>query len=114
MVDLAGVQLSHFSELIGSRILVEGPPACLTAAAAQAIGMALHELGTNAAKHGALSVGDGRVLISWRIVGDEAPSFVIEWIEEGGPKVSVPIRKGFGYPVIGPIAEFCGPRQSGD
>ena len=105
MSDLVRAQLSHFGELIGARILVEGPAARLTSAAAQAIGMALHELATNAAKYGALSTDEGRVRICWRISSDEGPSFTIEWIEEDGPPVSVPTRKGFGYTVIGPIAE---------
>jgi two-component sensor histidine kinase len=105
MPDLVGAQLSHFKELIGTRILVDGPAARLTAAAAQAVGMALHELATNAAKHGALSTDEGQVRVSWRVSQDREPSFSVQWIEENGPRVSVPTRKGFGYTVIGPVAE---------
>jgi two-component sensor histidine kinase len=105
MPDLVRAQLHPFKDLIGTRILIEGPPARLTAAAAQAIGMALHELATNAAKHGSLSTSEGRVRVSWRISGATEPSFTIHWTEEGGPRVSRPTRRGFGYMVIGPIAE---------
>jgi two-component sensor histidine kinase len=59
--DLVRAQLAHFSELIGSRIVVHGPRLRLKAASAQAIGFALHELATNAGKYGALSTDTGRV-----------------------------------------------------
>ena len=105
MPDLVRAQLYPFKDLIGTRILVDGPAARLTPAAAQAIGMALHELATNAAKHGSLSTSQGQVRVSWRLTGEERRSFIIRWVEEGGPKVSTPTRKGFGHMVIGPIAE---------
>lgn len=103
--DLVRAQLSHFKDLIGPRILVEGPAARLTAKAAQAIGMALHELATNAAKYGALSNSEGRVRISWHLACIDQPTFTIQWVEEGGPEVSASYRKGFGQMVIGPMAE---------
>ena len=49
--------------------------------------MALHELSTNAAKYGALSVAGGRVGVSWSITGDQPPRLEISWQEEGGPKI---------------------------
>ncbi len=55
IADLARAQLAHFADLIGSRIAVHGPMLRLKAASAQAIGLALHELATNAGKYGALS-----------------------------------------------------------
>ena len=103
--DLVRAQLSHFKDLIGLRILIEGPSARLTATAAQALSMALYELATNAAKYGALSNRGGCVRISWSIVDMEQPIFAIQWVEEGGPKVLTPTRMGFGQMVIGPMAE---------
>jgi PAS domain S-box-containing protein len=59
--DLVRAQLAHFADLVGSRIALRGPKVHLNAAAAQAIGLALHELATNAGKYGALSVDSGHV-----------------------------------------------------
>jgi PAS domain S-box-containing protein len=103
--EVVRAQLSHFDELIGVRILIEGPSARLTPAAAQGISMALHELATNAAKYGALSNRSGRVYVLWRIESDPEPRFQMQWLEEGGPKVSPPARTGFGQMVIGPMTE---------
>ena len=97
-------QLAHFKDLIGTRVLLDGPPARLKPAAAQGIGMALHELATNAAKYGALSNGEGRVHVTWR-VGARNTEFFMSWLEEGGPNVVPPTRKGFGQTVIGRMVE---------
>jgi PAS domain S-box-containing protein len=107
--DLAALiesQLLHFSDLLGHRILLAGPRIDLTPAAAQSLGMALHELATNAAKYGALSDSTGRVEIAWRIGGgDEVRTFSISWTERGGPSVKAPTRKGFGGRVAGTLVE---------
>ena len=68
--------------------------------------MALHELSTNAAKYGSLSVAEGQVHIDWRIEPreDGPPRFVVEWRESGGPHVEPPRRKGFGHVVMARIA----------
>jgi two-component sensor histidine kinase len=105
MSDLVRAQLAHFRELIGTRVLLEGPPARLAAASAQGIGMALHELATNAAKYGALSNREGKVYVRWRLTADHDPIFSMSWLEQGGPKVQTPTRKGFGQVVIGRMAE---------
>src|SRR5499425_2906783 len=68
--DLVCAQLSLFADLIGSRIAVHGPELRLKPACAQAIGLALHELATNAGKYGALSTDAGRVDVSWGTDGD--------------------------------------------
>ena len=105
MAELARAQLAHFKDLIGTRVLLDGPPARLTVAAAQGIGMALHELATNAAKYGALSNGEGIVRLSWRMSFSDHPAFSVEWSEESGPPVIAPTRGGFGQVVIGRMAE---------
>ncbi len=103
--DLVATQLSHYKDLVGTRVTFDGPSARLTPAAAQGIGMALHELATNAGKYGALAGKDGRVNLSWRITTVAAPMFEMRWIETGGPPFNPPTRKGFGQKVIGPMVE---------
>jgi len=106
--DLIGSQLAHFRDLVGTRVILDGPPLRINAAAAQAIGMALHELATNSGKYGALSVDRGSVTIAWRIDADnEPPLFSIDWKESGGPTVSPPLRRGFGYTVTVRMAEHA-------
>jgi len=100
--ELVRAQLATFADLIGSRIALCGPKLRLNAAAAQAIGLALHELSTNAGKYGALSTVTGRVDVSWDAADD---TFTIGWIEREGPPVSVPQRRGFGTTVIEAMAE---------
>jgi PAS domain S-box-containing protein len=70
--DLTRAQLARFADLIGSRIDVHGPELRLKAASAQAIGLALHELATNAGKYGALSTDKGRIDIDWGDRGRDA------------------------------------------
>jgi two-component sensor histidine kinase len=96
MSDLVRAHLEMFAA--GDRAEISGPDLFLDTAAVQNIGFALHELATNASKHGALSSPAGRVLVKWSIVEGEA--FTIEWIEKGGPPASMPGHKGFGYRVI--------------
>ena len=73
----------------------------LVPTAAQALGMALHELATNAVKFGALSEGAGRVVISWRMDKSEAGStLIVSWEEIGGPAVTAPEYAGFGTTII--------------
>jgi PAS domain S-box-containing protein len=100
--DLVRAQLAPFADLIGSRIVRLGPKLRLNAASAQAIGLALHELATNAGKYGALSTEEGRVDIGW---GTDGGTFTISWTEREGPPVSAPQRRGFGTVVIETMAE---------
>jgi PAS domain S-box-containing protein len=99
---LARAQLAHFADLIGLRITIDGPMLRLNAAAAQAIGLALHELATNAGKYGALSTDAGRVDIGW---GTEGDAFTMSWTERQGPPVSAPKRRGFGTMMMKEMAE---------
>ncbi len=100
--DLVRAQLAHFASLIDSRIAVRGPGLHLKPASAQAIGLALHELATNAGKYGALSTNKGRVDIGWQVA---ASVFTMSWIENDGPPVVAPTRRGFGSEVIDMMAK---------
>ncbi len=101
--DLVRAQLAHFADLIGSRIAVDGPRLHLNAAAAQAIGLTLHELATNAGKYGALSTGAGRVDVRWEMTGSD--TFTMSWTESNGPPTRPPDRRGFGSTVIDSMAK---------
>jgi PAS domain S-box-containing protein len=100
--DLVRAHLALFDDLIGSRIGLHGPKLRLNAAAAQAIGLAMHELATNAGKHGALSMDRGHVNVYWETGGD---TLTMSWTERGGPPVSPPGRRGFGSVVMQEMVE---------
>src|SRR6266404_6778263 len=102
IADLVRAQLAHFADLIGSRIAMRGPKLRLNPASAQAIGLALHELATNAGKYGALSTDAGRVDVSW---GSDGGTLTMSWTEREGPLVSAPTRRGFGTIVMEAMAE---------
>ncbi len=100
--ELVRQQLAPFVDAGSERIELDGPDVLLTAEAAQAIGLALHELATNAIKYGALSVPHGKVTVSWAFASnpDEPRHLQMSWVERGGPPVTTPSRKGFGHIVI--------------
>ncbi len=98
--ELARGQLAHFGDLVDDRILLRGPPLRISADAAQTLGMAIHELATNAGKYGALSNDRGRVRLSWDVRGGRDGGFRMAWVERGGPPVSQPPRPGFGTRVV--------------
>ena len=79
------------------RVSATGPAAILQPATAQAVALALHELATNAAKYGALSVDTGRLRLAWTI-GETA--LEIEWLETGGPPAEPPSALGFGLSIV--------------
>lgn len=73
--------------------------------------MALHELCTNAAKHGALGVADGQVAIDWALADSpDGPRLRLTWRETGGPVVALPAVRGFGSRLLerGLAAELRG------
>ncbi len=77
---------------------ISGPDALLAPNDAMSLGLALHELATNAAKYGALSVPDGKVSVTWDIIAPDRLS--VSWRERGGPPVMAPTRRGFGLELI--------------
>jgi PAS domain S-box-containing protein len=99
--QLVNRQIGAFIEIPNPRVSVSGPDVGLTGDAMQPIGLALHELTTNAMKYGALSNSEGVVRVDWRIEADPAaPVLRLDWTEHGGPEVAEPQRKGFGQVVI--------------
>ena len=91
-------ELAAYSQGRESRVQIDGPNVLLEPDAAQAIAVALHELATNAAKYGALSVPDGHVRVEWS--HEQNGRLVLRWIETGGPPVEPPTRRGFGTRVM--------------
>ena len=97
--DLVMAQMRPFSEANSGRIDVAGPAITLKPDAVQNLGLAFHELATNASKHGALSGPHGDVVIHWQV--EPASNRVrVEWHEKHGPPVTPPTRRGFGHVVI--------------
>lgn len=84
----------------GGRVKISGPPVALSPGIAVSLHLALHELATNAAKYGALSVEQGEVKLQWAVTGGVQPALRIEWGESGGPPVVPPQRRGFGSRLI--------------
>jgi PAS domain S-box-containing protein len=106
LADLVRSQLAHLGDFVGTRVTWAGPPVRLTSSAAQTIGMALHELATNAAKYGALSGDNGVVRIAWeRYAQGGVPQVRLKWSEHDGPLTQEPNRRGFGHTVMVGIVE---------
>ncbi|MBX9774184.1 MAG: PAS domain-containing protein [Xanthobacteraceae bacterium] len=102
--DVVDAALTSFRNVEGA-IEVSGPDVLLTADNTVAMSLLLHELATNAAKYGALSVAGGRLRISWSV--SKAPSTCtidFNWAESGGPPVETPAAQGFGTRLINGIA----------
>lgn len=99
--DLRDLIGQEFGGTDGGRIAISGPSVKLTAKTSIAVALMVHELATNAAKHGALSVKTGRVEVAWGIEQkDDSQRLVFRWRELGGPQSSPPGRKGFGIRLI--------------
>jgi PAS domain S-box-containing protein len=103
IVNLVRKQLEPFTDSDG-RLQTSGADILLKSDAAQNIGLALHELATNASKYGALSGPVGEVLVEWGVTTAEPKAFHMSWRELGGPSVRSPKRHGFGHTVITMIA----------
>ncbi len=81
----------------GDKIKFNGPDISLQPATAQGLALALHELATNAAKHGALSSPGGKIVLDWQL---ESDALTLHWIENGGPGIAQPTSSSFGLKVI--------------
>jgi two-component sensor histidine kinase len=89
-------------EAFSNRVTAVGPVVMLNSRAAQTFALLVHELATNASKHGALSVpAKGQIDIRWSVEGaDEEARFKFQWQERNGPPVALPTRHGFGSILI--------------
>jgi two-component sensor histidine kinase/DNA-binding response OmpR family regulator len=92
---LVGEELAPYRT--GDKVRYGGPDISLQPATAQGLALALHELATNAAKHGALSSPSGKVSLEW---GLDSDALILRWIENGGPPVAEPSSRSFGLKVI--------------
>jgi two-component sensor histidine kinase/PAS domain-containing protein len=104
MDELVRTQVGHYVDPIGTRIDLAGPEIMLKPEAAQNLGLALHELSTNAAKYGGLSNEDGHIEIRWDLSDGR---FKVTWQEVDGPPVSPPVREGFGHKVVTRIVKLA-------
>lgn len=96
--DLADLIREQVGAGLGeARVRAAGPPVRLTPQVAVSVALAMHELYTNATKHGALSNDSGRVQVDWTLQGDW---LTLRWAEAGGPPVKPPQRRGFGSRLI--------------
>ncbi|HUR42677.1 MAG TPA: HWE histidine kinase domain-containing protein, partial [Aestuariivirga sp.] len=98
LVDILTSEISGFDDGIGERVIFRGPSIDLPSQTALSLGMAFHELATNAAKYGSLSVPGGRLAVDWTVAngGDGNQTFNLQWRERGGPPVRQPTHQGFG------------------
>ena len=92
-----GELVQNAVESFGTRVSAQGPEVFLNPGAAQGFALVLHELATNAAKHGSLSTESGTIDVTWSVDATTAdPTIHFQWQEKGGPVVAPPNRKGFG------------------
>lgn len=95
--DIVHSELDAFDDGSEGRVSISGPPVEIPAPAAVPLGLAIHELATNAAKYGALSVHGGKVQVSFsETITADRRQLDFEWTESGGPAVKPPERQGFG------------------
>lgn len=112
-VDLATLLAEELASLAkdgGRQVAIEGPALLLSPGASQALAMVVHELGSNAARFGALSADGGHLAVSWQLAGTGGAAedgstagparLELVWAETGGPAVSAPDRAGFGFTTI--------------
>ena len=96
--DLIARELAPYCRDVDARARIDGARLTLEPNVAQTIAVTIHELATNAAKHGALSVPEGRIHVAWVRTADGR--LTLRWSETGGPSVAPPTRQGFGTRVM--------------
>jgi PAS domain S-box-containing protein len=107
--ELVQGALEPYRSRTDNEITVEGERLRLTSKFAQSMALVLHELVTNAVKHGALSASGGKVAVNWsRIAGSDGDRIQFAWKERSGPSCVAPNRNGFGLAVIRSAASECG------
>ena len=107
LADLIRRQVNPYASRDEDALIVEGPSIVLTPTQVHCLGLILHELATNATKHGALARPGANVTIRWRL-DPRAGRVLLGWTERGGPPVNVPERKGFGSRLVEQMTETLG------
>jgi two-component sensor histidine kinase/CHASE1-domain containing sensor protein len=98
IAEIVRSELAPYMAAGDRHITLSGPDISLAPNDAMSLGLAIHELATNAAKYGALSTTEGRVVIAWNLVTPEVAE--VNWREEGGPLVQTPRKRGFGRDLL--------------
>jgi PAS domain S-box-containing protein len=98
--DLLRNELEPYDDGSTGRIALHGPHVELESKIAIPLGMAIHELTTNAAKYGALSVLGGVVEVTWTLLNEPEAALQFDWLEQNGPPVTAPTRRGFGSQLL--------------
>lgn len=96
--DIVSSELAPYMEGHENHVIMSGPKIKLAPNDAMSLGLAIHELATNAAKYGALSTIEGRIHVHWALLSPELAE--IHWREENGPPVNAPVKRGFGRDLI--------------
>ncbi|MDE8651335.1 CHASE domain-containing protein [Novosphingobium album (ex Liu et al. 2023)] len=96
--DVVRSELAPYMEGSEAHVVLAGPEIKLAPNDAMSLGLAIHELATNAAKYGALSTAEGRIHVTWKLLRSGLAQ--IDWREEGGPPVVEPTKRGFGRDLI--------------
>ena len=99
--DIGSIVRQELSAYDSAHVRIGGPDLIINAKATVALALVMHELTTNAAKHGALSAGGGTLAVSWHETDDD--HLVIDWVERGGPPAAAPRRRGFGSRLLNTV-----------
>ena len=94
---LVAEELAPYRLAEAEKVKIGGPKVSLLPHMAQGLALALHEMATNAAKHGALSSMAGKVSVTWQV---QPESLILQWVETGGPRIAPPPARSFGLNVI--------------